>query len=430
MNLFKHISQSESTRHIHGLHPYKGKFIPQLVDYFLDEHTDDFKKELYFKEGDWILDPFCGSGTTLVCAAEHNINAIGTDVSEFSVVLSNTKLNPFGNKEKVDEVLNEATELLANLDYMGHYKEYLKELEKLLGDFNREHFSNKNHKYLKEEIEVLVDIFTKKFEELANIKYMIFYDTYIPNSAATKWLNKECFVQLEKLRDGVLKIAEKEDCTDIYMVLYSKLARALRATTHSDLTTFKKAQTTPYYCTKHKKICVPTIDVYSHWKKIVKDFKRMRDEFERIITGNDSFQIALHKDSKTYNFGSKKFDGVITSPPYIGTINYQEQQELIYELWELKTSSKNEIGKLDDGVSKSAQNNYINDMVLVFKNVRKALKPDANMFVIVNDKFGLYDTITKQSGFKIVGRKERVVSRRSDKSKGTYSESILHLKLA
>ena len=41
---FDYLKESERTKHIHRLHPYKGKFIPQLVEYFLDSHTDDFKK--------------------------------------------------------------------------------------------------------------------------------------------------------------------------------------------------------------------------------------------------------------------------------------------------------------------------------------------------------------------------------------------------
>jgi len=67
---FAEYKESERTKHVHRLHPYKGKFIPQLVEYFLDEHTDEFKKEQFFKKGDIILDPFCGSGTTLVQANE------------------------------------------------------------------------------------------------------------------------------------------------------------------------------------------------------------------------------------------------------------------------------------------------------------------------------------------------------------------------
>lgn len=60
---FDQCSESETTKHVHRLHPYKGKFIPQLVEYFLDDHMDDFKKEVFFETDDIVLDPFCGSRT-------------------------------------------------------------------------------------------------------------------------------------------------------------------------------------------------------------------------------------------------------------------------------------------------------------------------------------------------------------------------------
>ncbi|HEX8195549.1 MAG TPA: DNA methyltransferase [Pyrinomonadaceae bacterium] len=59
---FEQYKESETTKHVHHLHPYKGKFIPQLVEYFLDTHTDNFKREVFFQKGDIVLDPFCGSG--------------------------------------------------------------------------------------------------------------------------------------------------------------------------------------------------------------------------------------------------------------------------------------------------------------------------------------------------------------------------------
>ena len=70
---FSEYKESETTKHVHRLHPYKGKFIPQLVEYFLDEHTDNFKQQTFFNKGDIVLDPFCGSGTTLVQANESGI---------------------------------------------------------------------------------------------------------------------------------------------------------------------------------------------------------------------------------------------------------------------------------------------------------------------------------------------------------------------
>jgi DNA modification methylase len=54
---FAEFPESERTKHVHRLHPYLGKFIPQLVEVFLKK---------YFQPGQMILDPFVGSGTTLI----------------------------------------------------------------------------------------------------------------------------------------------------------------------------------------------------------------------------------------------------------------------------------------------------------------------------------------------------------------------------
>ena len=110
---FEEYKEAETTKHVHRLHPYKGKFIPQLVEYFLDSHIDAFKNEVCFEPGDIVLDPFCGSGTTLVQANELGINAVGVDVSLFNAMISNLKISQI----PLDILGNEALRIENRIKY-------------------------------------------------------------------------------------------------------------------------------------------------------------------------------------------------------------------------------------------------------------------------------------------------------------------------
>ena len=76
------LPQFERTKHVHSLHPYLGKFIPQLVEVFLRRH---------FRPGDCVYDPFVGSGTTLVEANAFGAAAVGCDISLFNCLLTRVK---------------------------------------------------------------------------------------------------------------------------------------------------------------------------------------------------------------------------------------------------------------------------------------------------------------------------------------------------
>lgn len=74
----------------HSLHPYPAKFPPQLPKKILEDYA--------FK-GQTVLDPFCGSGTTLVEARIFGANAIGVDVNGLSVLLSKVKATPLTEQQ-------------------------------------------------------------------------------------------------------------------------------------------------------------------------------------------------------------------------------------------------------------------------------------------------------------------------------------------
>ena len=76
----------QSTRYsVHGLHEYRGKFNPQVVRAIANI--------LQLRTGSVVLDPFCGSGTTLVEMAHMGIDSLGLDVNPLAVAISKAKLS-------------------------------------------------------------------------------------------------------------------------------------------------------------------------------------------------------------------------------------------------------------------------------------------------------------------------------------------------
>ena len=97
------LPQKARTKHVHSIHQYLGKFVPQLADYFLQRDLKNSKL---------VLDPFMGSGTTLVEANVNGIPSIGLDISKFNVMMCNVKTGRYDIarlKNEVSAILAETT---------------------------------------------------------------------------------------------------------------------------------------------------------------------------------------------------------------------------------------------------------------------------------------------------------------------------------
>ena len=142
---FDHLREVDTTKHVHRLHPYKGKFIPQLVQYFIDDHTDDFKTEVFFIPGDIILDPFAGSGTTLVQANELGMHAIGIDISQFNCMISEAKLLDY-DSVNLEQEIKEIISAVVNFETDREVIEFEKELYQKMYEFNNKYFPSPEFK--------------------------------------------------------------------------------------------------------------------------------------------------------------------------------------------------------------------------------------------------------------------------------------------
>ncbi len=84
--------REERTHHeLHEIHPYPAKFIPEIPRRLI---------EAFCPHGGVVLDPFCGSGTTLAEASLLGRSSIGIDVSPLATLIAAVKSTPLAEAER------------------------------------------------------------------------------------------------------------------------------------------------------------------------------------------------------------------------------------------------------------------------------------------------------------------------------------------
>src|SRR5207248_1924469 len=178
---------------------------------------------------------------------------------------------------------------------------------------------------------------------------------------------------------------------DVLRVVLARAARSARRTTHFDLDFPRLPQREEYWCHKHKRTCRP-VERASHFlQRYALDTVARIKEFARQRSRGREGEV-LHGDARELDFGHS-FDGVLTSPPYPGLIDYHEQHRYAYELLALKDRRVAEIGPACRGQSQGAIRAYVEDMVAVFLNARRQLPSRAPVIIVVNDSKDLYPEI-------------------------------------
>ena len=129
----------------------------------------------------------------------------------------------------------------------------------------------------------------------------------------------------------------------------------------------------------------------------------------------------LHADARDVEY-EDTFDGVLTSPPYPGLIDYHEQHRYAYELLGLEQRRELELGT---GATKAALEEYSEGIARALANAASALVPDAPVLIVVNDRRDLYPGILERAGLRLEARLRRHVNRRTGRRAGEYYEDVL-----
>ena len=241
----KQLPERERTKHIHRLHPYLGKYIPQLVEVFLRK---------YLSPGHTVLDPFCGSGTTLIQANELGINSVGCDISAFNVLLCNVKAAHYDMatlKRETSDILQKVAALTGQSQ----------------GALFGEHRTQP--------------------------------DFTTDNAYLNTWFAPQALDELLAFRSLIGDYRYQ----DFMRVVLSRAARSARQTTHFDLDFPKYPTTKPYRCYKHNRICAPTKTAFKFISRYCVDGVRRVEQFSRLRTA--ATVKCLHGDSRTLDLPAR-----------------------------------------------------------------------------------------------------------------------------
>ena len=348
------LPERERTKHVHRLHPYLGKFIPQLVEVILDR---------YFEPGQHVLDPFAGSGTTLVQALESGLDATGIDIAAFNCLLMEVKTRRY----EVTALERELTSAVKALD----------------GFEPRAVPARRASKYLRD------------------------------------WYAPEALSQLLFFRE----LSSACEHSDLLKVVLARAARSARRARHFDLDFPREPQTGPYWCYKHRRTCKPVESAAHFLRRYTLDTLERVKEFERLRVAGSSGEV-VHADGRNADLGGP-YDGIVTSPPYPGLIDYHEQHRYAYELLGLADLSEHELGSARRGTARATVSAYCDGIVDVLEHIHPALVPGAPVAIVVNDRRDLYPEILRRAGLELDCSHRRHVNRRTGRRAGEFYEDVL-----
>ena len=263
----------------HGIHAYTAKFIPQIPRFFIEKYT---------KKGETILDPFAGSGTTLLESFILGRNSIGIDINPLAVLISKVKTTPIEPKK------------------------------------------------LKKSVIILFDLLDKNLNGDYSVEF--------PNR--DYWFSEGSIEDLNKIMSVIITLSKSgkidKKTRDFFFVCFSSI---IRNSSYADPSNPK------VYCSprmKEKKRNGHKFYPIKLFKeKVIKYSENMEDLFYK--TKNNGVKVDFVKTNDTRNIilpkGFKKVNLIITSPPYANAQEYFRNFKL--ELFWLKLVDRKRLAELD-----------------------------------------------------------------------------------
>lgn len=282
-NSILNIVTRDVNTYTHGFHKYPAKFIPHIPKWAISKYLNRNKVSI-------VLDPFCGSGTTLVESVLAGHNAIGVDIDPLSAMISKVKTTRVNQREL--------------------YR---------ISNWLIDKIKAKPESIFQPECETIEHWFTKDaIKKLSAIRTLI---NHIPDKYGDK--------------------KEIKDIQDLLLICFSSIIRRVSNADNESQKTY----------VSHTKIKKPE-EVNSLFMSQLDLFIDRAIMFSNNTNGNSKAEVIISSSASSLKdiLKGEQIDLTITSPPYIKAIDYIYNQmvELFWigDLFEMQTQSKQNANKI------------------------------------------------------------------------------------
>jgi len=323
---------TDTTYLTHNFHPFAGKFIPQIPRLLIEK---------YSSPSETILDPFCGSGTSLVEAKLLNRNSIGVDINEIAAFMSRVKSTKIRDTELdlAKPLVQKAREAV-----VGFYARWGR--GRNLDSFSDESAAFASSRY------VLPEFFNRDH-----------------------WFRPEMLHELAIIRSTILEEPCSAAMRDFLLLAFSSIIVACSNQDGETRYTAVKKDLRPHFA----------VNLFE--KKLYDMVERMR-VFNREASDADVTVYCYDTRNLSHLLPPSSVDFVVTSPPYPNTYDYYlyHKMRMFWLGLDWEKAKFNEIGsRLRHSSQREDISSYLRDMTQCFDEISRVLKPGRRFAIVIGD---------------------------------------------